>query len=114
MNPIHFTEMKKGELYYIQSNSDKMDRQIAKFKDFKHIQNDMYMINFKDIGEIKKRDGTYKFSCRHYGEGYRHNYWYTFYTCNKKVYQEKIDKLYKDATNQYLQEITGDSYFTYL
>lgn len=114
MNPIHFTKMKKGELYYIQCNSDKMDRQIAKFKDFEHTYNDMYMIKFEDIGEIKKRDGTYRYSSRHYGEGWRHNYWFTFYTCHREVYQEKIDKLYKQATNQYLQQITGDKYFSYL
>ena len=114
MKPIHFAEMKKGKLYYIESNANNTDRQIARFKDFKHIYNDMYIINFEDIGEIKKKDGTYRNSSLHYGSGYRHNYWFTFYTCDKQAYQEKIDKLYKDATNQYLQKITGDKYFTYL
>ena len=55
MKPIHFSEMKKGKLYYIESNANNTDRQIARFKDYKHVYNDMYIINFEDIGEIKKK-----------------------------------------------------------
>ena len=114
MNPILCTEMVKGKLYYIQSNTYKMDRQIARFKELEHIHDDMYLVTFEDIRKIKKANGTNRNCGLHYGKGYRHNYWFTFYNNHKQVYQKKIDKLYKDATNQYLQEIIGDSNFIYL
>ena len=70
----------------------------------------MYVVDFYNIREIQEREIG---SGLHFGEGYRHCYWFEFYPTYKQVYQQKLDALYNNVTNNYLQIITGDPYFTW-
>ena len=110
MKNILATELIPGEKYYIKSNSDEKSRQIALCKQVRHINDDKYYVDFSDISEIKKENG-YGNSGLHYGEGCRHSSWFTFYKVHSIEYNKKIDNLYKNAINTYLQQITGDCNF---
>tara|TARA_B100000902_G_C26682369_1_gene608431 strand:- start:53 stop:388 length:336 start_codon:yes stop_codon:yes gene_type:complete len=110
MQPIHATNMIVGKEYYIKSKSYPLSRQIARCRGIRHIKDDMYVVDFYNIQEIKEREIG---SGLHFGEGYRHCYWFEFYPTYKQVYQQKLDALYNNVTNKYLQTIMGDPYFTW-
>ena len=110
MQPIHATNMIVGKEYYIKSKSYPLSRQIARCKGIRHIKDDMYVVDFYNIREIKEREIG---SGLHFGEGSRHCYWFEFYPTYKQVYQQKLDALYNNVTNKYLQTIMGDPYFTW-
>lgn len=105
-----------GEFYYIEGLSEpilnKKSRQIGRFQSITGVINDMFTVSFTDLGEIKKISG-YGRSGLHFGDGHRNSFWFTFYKIHSREYQRKIESLYKKATNLFLQQITGDCYFTW-
>ena len=105
------TKLINGEKYYIKSASNEKSKQIAICKQVIHIKDDDYLVHFSDISEIKKTNGKYGNSGLHYGEGYRHSYSFKFYKVHSIEYNKKIEKLYKDAINTYLQQNIGDCHF---
>ena len=44
-----------GEKYYIKNVENDKSRQIAVCKKITHIENDMYIVDFTDISEIKRK-----------------------------------------------------------
>ena len=112
MQPIHATNMIVGKEYYIKSKSYPLSRQIARCRGIRHIKDDMYVVDFYNIREIQKQNG-YGHSRLHFGDGSRHCYWFDFYPTYKEVYQQKLDALYNNVTNKYLQTIMGDPYFAW-
>ena len=109
-------DLNVGEFYYIEGLSEpepnKKSRQIGKFKSITGVINNMYTVSFTNLGEIKKQNG-YGRSGLHFGDGHRDSFWFTFYKIHSREYQKKIEDLYKKATNLRLQQITGDSYFSW-
>ena len=99
-----------GEKYYIKSVDNDKSRQIAICKKVTHINNDLYIVDFIDISEIKKKNG-YGYSGRGSGEGYRHSNWFKFYKVYSIKYNNKIETLYNNTINTYLKQITGDCNF---
>lgn len=107
MQSIRPLEMKIGEEYYIKSDTYQFARQIATCNAIHHIRDDMYVVDFSNIRDIKKQQhGVFQ-----YGAGSRHCYWFNFYPTYKYKYFKKMVALYNQATTLYLQEIVGDSNF---
>ena len=99
-----------GEKYYIKSVDNDKSRQIAICKKVTHIENDFYIVDFTNISEIKKKNG-YGYSGRGSGEGYRHSRFFEFYKVHSIKYNNKIENLYNNTINTYLQQIIGDCNF---
>lgn len=110
MEKIQAHQLIPGEAYYIKSLQNENARQIAICKKVNCVSDDKYSVEFTNISEIKKSNG-YGHSGLHFGKGSRHCYWFSFYKVYSIKYKKKMEELYKNATNTYLQQITGDYNF---
>lgn len=99
-----------NEKYYIKSVQNENSRQIAICKKVNHIKDKQYVVDFSDISEIKKSVG-YGHSGLHFGNGSRHSDWFIFYKIYSINYNKKIENMYKNVINRYLQKIIGDPTF---
>ena len=110
MEIIPAVKLVPGEQYYIESISNLKSRQIAICKSVIYVMKDCFNVEFTNISEVKKANG-YGHSGLCHGDGSRHSKWFTFYKVHSIEYNKKIEKLYNNATNIYLQQITGDNNF---